>query len=52
MKIRTSMREALTDKNLLGKALPGPSWHYLAHHAARHHGRAFHRRRSLRPSPR
>ena len=27
MKIRTSMREALTDKNLLGKALPGPSWH-------------------------
>ena len=27
MKIRTSMREALNDPNLLGKALPGPSWH-------------------------
>ena len=27
MKIRTSLREALTDENLLGKALPGPSWH-------------------------
>ena len=27
MKIRTPLREALTDENLLGKALPGPSWH-------------------------
>ena len=27
MKIRTRLRDALGDKNLLGKALPGPSWH-------------------------
>ena len=27
MKVRTSLREALNDKRLLGKALAGDSWH-------------------------
>ncbi len=27
MKVLTTLREALTDPRLLGKALPGPSWH-------------------------
>ena len=39
MKVRTSLRQALNDQRLLGKALAGDSLARLAHHLARHHGR-------------
>ena len=50
VKIRTSLREALTDAEPARQSPARTQLAHLAHHPARHHGRAAHRRGGLKPS--